>query len=240
MTAPLPTLREFLGHQSRPESTLTYHELQGFLFAVAAAPEFVGPSEWLPLIFDEQDPGYASVDEAQHILDQITALYNEVNAAILEKRAALPADCTVHADAVQNLEPSAPLSRWSRGFLVGHQWLEELWEVDLPREMDEEVGAIVMTLSFFVSRPLADAIYNETDPKKTSTFAALAEHLLALVPEAIQGYAFFGRTVLAEAYASTPSEEPVEPGRAGNAGPDDPCPCGSGETFTNCCGGTVQ
>ena len=42
-----------------------------------------------------------------------------------------------------------------------------------------------MTLSFFVSRPLADAIYNETDPKKTSTFAALAEHLLSLVPEAI-------------------------------------------------------
>lgn len=41
----------------RPAGTLTYHELQGFLFAVASAPELIRPTEWLPLIFNEQEAG---------------------------------------------------------------------------------------------------------------------------------------------------------------------------------------
>jgi hypothetical protein len=38
-------LAAFLADPERPVGTLTYHELQGFLFAVAAAPELVPPSE---------------------------------------------------------------------------------------------------------------------------------------------------------------------------------------------------
>jgi len=37
-------LAAFLADPERPVGTLTYHELQGFLFAVAAAPELVPPS----------------------------------------------------------------------------------------------------------------------------------------------------------------------------------------------------
>ena len=47
--ASAPSLRIFLEHPARPADTLTYHELQGFLFAVVSAPELVRPSEWLPL-----------------------------------------------------------------------------------------------------------------------------------------------------------------------------------------------
>ena len=44
-------LRAFLEHPSRPAGTLTYHELQGFLFTVGSAPEMVPSSDWLPIIF---------------------------------------------------------------------------------------------------------------------------------------------------------------------------------------------
>ena len=67
-------LQAFLAHPSRPADTLRYHELQGFLFAVASGPELVLPSEWQPIIFGDQDAEFASLDEAKEILGQITAL----------------------------------------------------------------------------------------------------------------------------------------------------------------------
>ena len=57
-------LKPFLDDPDRPAGTLRYHELQGFLFTVASAPELVPPSEWLPIIFGEADAGYASLDQA--------------------------------------------------------------------------------------------------------------------------------------------------------------------------------
>ncbi len=85
------TLRAFLEHPARPAGTLTYHELQGFLFTVVSAPEMIPPSEWLPIVFGEAEAGFASPDEAQEILGQIMALYNTINAAVLDPPALLPA-----------------------------------------------------------------------------------------------------------------------------------------------------
>ena len=52
------------------------------------------------------------------------ALYNGLNTAVLEERVVLPADCRVRVRALDNLKETAPLVQWSRGFMVGHQWLD--------------------------------------------------------------------------------------------------------------------
>jgi yecA family protein len=46
-------LRSFLDHPARSAGTLRYHELQGFLFTIASAPDLVRPSEWMPIVFGE-------------------------------------------------------------------------------------------------------------------------------------------------------------------------------------------
>ena len=193
--ATAPSLRAFLEQPARPTGTLTYHELQGFLFAVLSAPELIRPSEWLPLIFNEQEAGYSTLEEANTILGQIMRLYNDINAAILEERVALPGDCRLRPHGLDNLEDSAALARWSRGFLLGHEWLEELWDVELPSDLDEELGAVLMTLSFFSSRSQAEAFHQET-AAKTGSLEAFAESILRLVPDALAEYAHFGRSVL--------------------------------------------
>ena len=131
-------LRAFLGHPARPAGTLTYHELQGFLFTVVSAPELIQPSEWTPIIFAEEDAGYSNLDEAHEILGQIMALYNATNASVIDPPTLLPADCPLRDDVLANFEDEAPIAQWSRGFLRGHQWLEALWE-DLPDEVAEEL-----------------------------------------------------------------------------------------------------
>ena len=109
-------LRAFLAHPSRPAGTLTYHELQGFLFTVVSAPDLIQPSEWIPIIFAEEDAVYSTLDEANEILGQIMALYNTINASVLDPPTLLPADCPLRDDVLANFEDDAPIAQWSRGF----------------------------------------------------------------------------------------------------------------------------
>jgi uncharacterized protein len=222
-----------LEHPARPAGTLTYHELQGFLFAVVSAPELVRPSEWLPIIFNEHDAGYATLEEANAILGHIMALYNEINMAVLEERVVLPADCHVRSRALDNLKETAPLAQWSRGFMTGHQWLEELWEVELPEDLDQEVGTVLMTLSFFASRKLAEAFQAE-GALRTKSLGATAASLLRVFPEALAEYAHLGRSVLGAVHTTAARA----PRRVTRVGRNDPCPCGSGKKFKKCCGET--
>jgi len=228
-TPDLPTLRNFLLHAARPAGTFSYHELQGFLFAMACSPEPVEPSEWLPVIFNDKPASFASEAEAQHILSELMTRYNEVNAAVLAGNPSLPDDCPVRPDAMANFDADAPLAAWSHGFLAGHDWLDESWDVELPQEMEDELNAILLTLTLFASRDVAERFQQEGD-FGNETLENVAARAIEILPDAMASYAHMGRTVLAEAYA------PVEQRRVTKVGRNDPCPCGSGKKFKQCHG----
>ena len=224
-------LRAFLEHRSRPAGALSYHELQGFLFTVVSAPEMIPPSDWLPIIFAEEDAGYGSPDEAQAILGQIMALYNTINAAVFDPPTLLPADCQLQDDVLANFEDDAPIAQWSRGFLRGHMWLEELWE-DLPDEVAEELDATLMALGFFSSRQMAE------DTSSERSFEAMADSIHRVVPAAVAQYAHMGRSI-ATVLAEPDWDEPERTHHAKIAR-NEPCPCGSGKKYKRCCGATVH
>ena len=229
-------LQTFLDHPSRPAGTFRYHELQGFFFTVVSAPEMVPPSNWLPIIFAEEDAGYASLDEAQEILGQIMALYNTTNAAVLDPPTLLPGDCPLDDEVLANFEDDAPIAQWSRGFLRGHEWLEELWE-DLPEEVAEELDATLMALGFFSSREMAEDFHAETSTSDQS-FEAMADAIHRVVPRAVAQYAHMGRSI-ATVLAGRDTAAP-ELTHDAKVGRNDPCPCGSGKKFKKCCGATVH
>ena len=218
-------LRAFLEHPSRPAGALSYHELQGFLFTVVSAPELIHPSEWLPIIFAEEDAGYASPNEATRILGQIMALYNTTNAAVLDPPTLLPGDCQLRDDVLANFEDDAPIAQWSRGFLRGHQWLEELWK-DWPDEVADELDATLMALGFFSSREMAEDFHAEGTSGEQS-FPAMADAIHRVVPRAVAQYAQMGRSI-ATVLAEHERDEPELTHHAKIAR-NEPCPCGSGK-----------
>lgn len=224
------SLRGFLDWTARSGGALTYHQVQGFLFSVASAPELIRPSEWLPVIFGDHEPEYESLDRAKEILGQLMGLYNDINAGVVEERPGLPDDCEIRARPLDNLDATAPLSRWARGFVLGHQWLRELWDDELPDDMDEELGAVLMILSFFASRRLAEDYHRETG--RSGSLEDLAESVLRLLPEAMGEYAHFGRSMLGAAGPEA-GRAPIRTARIGR---NDPCPCGSGKKYKRCCG----
>lgn len=189
-------LKTFLAAPSRPAGTLQYHQLQGFLFSVTSAPELILPSEWLPIVFGEKEAGYRSLAEAQSIVGEMMSLYNDINAGVAEGAPRVPIDCAFRDDALANLEGDAPVSQWSQGFVLGHNWLSETWELYLPdEEEDDEFGSVVLVLSFFARRRLAEAYRKEL--KLPQSLKATAMTIRDLFPDALREYARLGRMISA-------------------------------------------
>lgn len=227
-------LRRFLSAPERPEGTMTYPQLAGFLFSVACAPEVIPPSEWMPIVFNDGDAGFETPREAEQVIEAMMALYNECGRQGTEEGEALPPGCEILAPPLRNLEADAPLSRWARGFVTGSSWLEEIWDELTPDELDGELGGILMILSFFASPKLAEAYLK--DAKEGLTIERMAETILPVFPDATTGYARMGRIFYqALMEEDTPEEKP--PARP-KVGRNDPCPCGSGKKFKKCCAET--
>lgn len=198
--AEIEELKRFLDSPQRPDGTLCFHELQGFLFAVASCPEMVQPSDWLPIISDDQDIGFNDQSEAQRILNLIMTLFNQVNTAVLNRSDGMPPGCKFQIDIDANFREKVAISQWSRGFTLGHDWLADVWDECVPESLDGECGSSAMVLSFFGSRQLAEAYYLETTttprhrrPKKS--FTEFAELVQELFPAALSSYAHLGRTI---------------------------------------------
>lgn len=193
-------LTEFLDDPDRPAGTFAFHELQGFLFAIVCSPELVPPSEWLPVISDEKDMGFENENEARRIMGLIMSLYNAINEAAISRSNCMPLGCEFRDDIEANYDDELPISLWSLGFTIGHDWLAEVWENCVPDELDGEVGSTTMVLSFFGSRPLAEAYYLEatttpTQRKPRVPFVEYAETVRGLFPDAMASYAHIGRRV---------------------------------------------
>lgn len=192
--------RRLLADPKRPDGTLCFQELQGFLFAVASSPELVPPSAWLPEISNDEDIGFKNEIETQQIMGLIMSLYNEVNSAVLERSGRMPLGCEFRVNIEDNFDEESAISQWSHGFMVGHSWLADVWDEYLLDEMDGEFGSTAMALSYFSSRRLAEMYHAEatTTPRQRKPrvpFIKYSEKVRELFPDALSSYAHIGRTI---------------------------------------------
>jgi uncharacterized protein len=222
----VPSLESFLAQPNRPPGTLQYQELQGFLFAVASAPALVRPSEWLPLVFGDQEPEFSSQDEAQRFLGELMLLYNSINEAITKGQLTLP---SCREEILTSFDVDAPVSQWSRGFMRGHQWLEDEWKL-VPKDLEQDFVEWLITLTLFSSKELATAYLQELG---RVDLEPLAIEISRALPDAATEYARLGRAihkVLLDTGAD--AEAPKRP----KVGRNELCPCGSGRKYKKCCG----
>jgi len=229
---PQQTLEPFLASSDRPEGTLSYHELQGYLFAIACAPEMIMPSEWLPPIFNDSEAGLADLAEAEAVMASIMSLYNDFNRMVLERNVKLPSDIKLKEPSSANIGPESAIGKWSRGFFFGHSWLEELWHETLPEELDNELGACLMTLSIFSERKLANAYYQELGAMEVEPFEDFVDKTAKLFESAMNSYAHIGRCIYEVVLERNSPRPVVHPEKVGR---NSPCPCGSGKKYKHCC-----
>lgn len=224
-------LTRFLSAPQRPNDTLTYPQLAGFLFCLGNGPELIPPSEWIPLVFNDQEAQYETREEAEQVLQAMMALYNDCIRERPDRGVSLPPGCEMRPWAMDNLSVDAPLSQWAQGFEIGYDYLVEVWNEYTPDELDEELGALLMTLTFFASPKLAQAYHQETNGK--GTLEQLAQSVMEIFPEAMHEYAHLGQSI----YQARLDMGDLDSNHSAHVkiGRNDPCPCGSGKKFKKCC-----
>lgn len=161
--------------------------LQGFLFAMANAPEEVPVQDWIAV------PAAAGLSDAGDVGTDIAALYETIRAQTRARRAELPDNIQVHESAMDNGLADNDLHEWSRGFMVGHTWLQKIWQAHLPAELVGNLGAAMMVLGFFGSERLAARLLAERS--NAGDLASLAATMLSSLPGAMAEYVNISRSI---------------------------------------------
>ncbi len=218
------TLVDFL--EADRDRGLGYPETAGFLFALICAPELVLPSEWIEGVIGERE--LASQDQGNKVMGALMSLNNWIATQREKGEVPLPPGVELEPEPMNNFADSAPICRWSRGFLDGHGWVAEDWEAHVPD--DAETGLALATLGFFSSRKFAEDFCAEAGdkPLPVEEFSHTVCHIM---PEAFTIYADAGRA--AQQRIHQKGREPV---RSQKVGRNEPCPCGSGRKYKKCCG----
>ena len=146
-----------------------------------------------------------------------------------------PVPCEARREIPSNFEADAPLSQWARGFGMGHEYLSALWDAHAPTKVSEDLGSCLMVLTFFASRELAEE-YQREFRALDRPLESFAEQMIDLFPEALTQYMLLGISIAA-VLRQRPTAAPVGSVKIDR---NDPCPCGSGKKYKDCCGAAVH
>src|ERR1022692_585107 len=74
----LDALARYLDSDQSPDECMGLSDLDGFLTAIIVGPELIMPSEWLPMIWGDEEPEFESKANAETIIGLIMSRYNEI------------------------------------------------------------------------------------------------------------------------------------------------------------------
>jgi len=187
-------LAKFLAAKKRPKNTLNYSSLHGFLFTISSSPEFIDLPQWLPMVFNEQPAKYKNTDQQALITNQLRTVYLEIDAQVEQGTYVLPEYLSASDNIKENFQDDAPISHWSRGFLIADDWLENLWQAYLPEQMKNDYQSCVNTLGFFANRKRAQE-YCLSQFGEDVSMETVAESKLETFDLALESYAHMGRKI---------------------------------------------
>jgi uncharacterized protein len=207
---------------------MNLEQLDGFFAALICSPQIVPPSEYLPKILGH-DMVFEDTANAQPVLQDFLSL--------------IMRHWNVIADTLHSGEVFLPLlledengitraSDWATGFLRGMEFHKERWAALLA---DEEHGGWLVPIFALANEHSSDPAMR---PYKEPVSAERREKLIVGAAAGVTGiYHYFEaqRLVKGHLLDNTTTFHRVTP----KIGRNDPCPCGSGKKFKQCCGRTT-
>lgn len=210
----LQKLDDFLSSDAVDDEAMLLSQLDGLLAGVIVSPDLIQPSEWLPLVWGEEAPLFATRDQAQGVFDLIMAHYNDV---IRE----LDSGCY---SPIYNLDRdgSALWEIWIDGFWQAMCLRADAWTALDPEE-DED-----LEFALFVLGRLTELALRPEDFEAMESDETLEKAAPDLIPSQVE---VLHRARLARAKPFMTAASTGFP----KVGRNDPCPCGSGKKFKKCC-----
>ena len=230
-------LKAILDSAERSSDAFTYNECVGFLFVLACSPELINPNEWIPVILDSHYSSETDMKKITKTMELLVGLYNEVNEQVQDARVTLLPHCEFRSEPMDNFAEDAPIRQWARGFIIAHDWQKTAMSEHTPEELDEELGAQMMVLSFFADLGTAKEFLAESK-KEGVTIESMAADMQNIFLDAMKGFAHLGKTIqqVLQQFQSN-SEQPAKSSKVGR---NQPCTCGSGKKYKKCCGSALH
>lgn len=209
----LQKLDRFLSDPEHGDEVMLLSELDGFLAGIAVCPDLIMPSEWLEVVWGEEEPVFANERQANEIIGLIMGHYNDILRRLNTPGRYAPLLET-------DRDGSILWEGWALGFGKAVALRPEAW-ADFTLSGDP---AVPRAMAFF--RKL-DQLANQPGDQFTEMDEALDTVAPELIPECLEG---LHRARLA-LLGTTPTRETPQK----TVGRNDPCPCGSGKKFKKCC-----
>ena len=203
------------------ERSMNLEQLDGFLAALICGPELVPPSKYLPEIWGDQTV-FEDASSAQAFMSLLMRHWNSIANTLNSGEAYLPL-------LLEDESGIAHGNDWANGFLRGMEFGKEDWTLLLE---DEENGGSLVPIF---------ALANEHNPDpELRTYhqpisAELREQLImGAAAGTMQIYHYFKaqRFLHNDPLGNMTTSHRTMP----KIGRNDPCPCGSGKKFKQCCG----
>ena len=211
------------------DKPLPIDEIQAVFVGVGVGPELIMPSEYIPLIFGvEEMPEFKSKKDFETTYSLIFELYNETLQSIDEGKFepifAVPEGADSTKPETMDAHPWCS-AFYSILFYYGDEWLSE---------QNEELLQILMPLSYFVNPVEYE---KETGKKTKKEKKELKVYMMAMIPVMVKDLRKYFQK---NPYKFSENEEPHNiyklPKTSDKTGRNDPCPCGSGKKYKQCCG----
>lgn len=194
-------------------------EIQAMLCAVLSGPETILPSVWLAEALGEE-PEYESEAQAMEIIELLTRFHNDIADMLLRDETVAPILYPLDEEGSE-YDYASWADAYVYGCGLGGDWFA------LAGKHADDLSELLEPM-FFLNGMMKDDVEKSGEKWLTpAEEAKLLEDIRDNLPVIIQSIYNFWR---AKRAGGTARREVAKVGR------NDPCPCGSGKKFKQCCG----
>ncbi|BBM64309.1 hypothetical protein VA249_09550 [Vibrio alfacsensis] len=139
-------LQDILSLPELDGKLLNLAKTQGFVTAMASAPNVLMPQEWLPFLWGgEETAPFSDGEQLELYIDEIVQLWNQTRPALLEGSWLWPESCALDDHDIV----SANTRDFCEGVLQGWQLARDDWETLMPEDSEDSalLGGVLLSLT---------------------------------------------------------------------------------------------
>lgn len=197
----------------KDEGIFLLEELDGFFTAIVSGPTTIMPSSWLPVVWGDYPPEWPTINHAERAMNLLMRHQNLIVDVLM--------------NAPDDFEPMFPVREvqgkeytivddWCEGYMRGVNLAGGAWEIGHP-----DVTALLEPLRAFCEESGWRA--HELDEKTIVD-------MRAMIPRNVRTLHRYWLERRRAMYAPQPARR-----EGPRVGRNDPCPCGSGRKYKQCC-----
>ncbi len=219
--ADLDRLEELLDSDAFGVEGMLLDEIQAVLCAVAASPEAVPAETWISAVLGET-PAWDSPEHEAEVHQLLLALAASITATLEAGEDVSPMLYPMEEDSEE-----LDYTTWANAYLFGTELSAEDW-FDTAGEHGDDLYELLYP-ALYLSGALEEDVRQRKErwltPAEAAKATATAQEIMPELPQRV--HAFWK---IAGAPVKSLRREGAKVGR------NDPCPCGSGKKFKQCCG----